>query len=338
MKAIQIIEPGIVKVIDIEKPVPGPGEVLLKIKYVGFCGSDLSTYLGKNPMVSYPRIPGHEIAAVIDCVGPDVPDNFCTGQKLTVIPYTHCGNCVSCKRGRYNACENNQTLGVQRDGAMAEFITIAWEKLLPAPALTEIELALTEPLTVGFHAVDRGSVDSSDIVMVIGCGMIGAGAILGAAKRNAKVIAVDIDDEKLSTAMAIGATYAINSAKTNLHDEIQNILTGGAPDVVVEAVGNPATYKVAIEEVAFSGRVVCIGYAKNDINFTTKLWVQKELDISGSRNATPENFREVISMFSSGKFPSEEVITRIVKPDEAISAFQEWKHDPGKVFKLILSF
>jgi len=338
MKAVQIIEPGIVKVINMQKPVPCRGEVLLKIKYVGFCGSDLSTYLGKNPMVSYPRIPGHEIAAVIDCVGPDVPDNFCKGQKLTVIPYTHCGNCATCKRGRFNACENNQTLGVQRDGAMAEFITVPWEKLLSAPTLTDVERALTEPLTVGFHAIDRGRVSSLDIVMVLGCGMIGAGAIAGAVRRNAKVIAVDIDDVKLSKAMAIGATYSINTAKTNLHDKIQDILSGRAPDVVVEAVGNPVTYKVAIEEVAFAGRVVCIGYAKNDISFTTKLWVQKELDILGSRNATPENFREVITMFSSANFPLEEVITRIVKPEEAAVAFQEWKHDPGKVFKLILSF
>jgi len=336
MKAIKITEPGKVELIDVARPVPENNEVLLKINYVGFCGSDLNTYLGKNPMVTYPRIPGHEISATIEKTGSEVPGTFKPGDKVTVVPYTNCGKCNACKNGRLNACENNRTLGVQRDGAMREYITVPYEKVLPVPDLSETDAALVEPLTVGFHAIARAAVTSRDIVMVMGCGMIGAGAIAGASSRGAEVIAVDIDDKKLETAKKIGATHTINSLKTDLHSELQKILKGDAPNVVIEAAGNPYTYRAAIEEVAFTGRVVCIGYAKQDISFPSKLWVQKELDIKGSRNATPDDFKAVISLLRSGKFPSEEVLTHIVTPEEANEAFRKWAENPGAVFKIMV--
>lgn len=336
MKAVQIVKPGEVRVIEIEKPVPGAGEILLKILYVGFCGSDLSTYLGKNPLVTYPRIPGHEIAAIIESKGPDIPDHIHVGRRVTVVPYTHCGHCAACKRGRFNACEHNQTLGVQRDGAMAEYITVPWEKILNVPELPDIEQALIEPLTVGFHAIDRGRVTTQDVVMVLGCGMIGTGAIAGAAHLGATVIAVDIDDNKLMMARKLGAKFTINTLKDNLHEALHNFLHGISPDVVVEAAGNPLTYKMAIEEVAFTGRVVCIGYAKEDILFATRLWVQKELDICGSRNALPENFKQVVTYLKKGYFPIDSIISKVVTPEEVSLAFSEWADNPAPVFKILL--
>ncbi len=336
MKAVQIVKPGKVRLIETKKPVPGSGEVLLKILYVGFCGSDLSTYLGKNPMVTYPRIPGHEIAAIIESKNPDVPEHIQVGRKVTVVPYTHCGHCAACKRGRFNTCEHNQTLGIQRDGAMAEYITVPWENILDVPELSDRELSLIEPLTVGFHAINRGRVTPKDVVMVMGCGMIGAGAIAGAVHRGATVIAVDIDDDKLKTAGKLGAEFTINTLKTHLHEELNLLLHGASPDVVVEAAGNPLTYKTAIEEVAFTGRVVCIGYTKEDILFATKLWVKKELDIRGSRNALPEDFKQVIAYLKKGYFPIDSIISRIVTPEEVTHAFSEWADNPAPVFKILL--
>ncbi len=338
MKAIQIKEPGKVELIDVQKPVPGAGEVLLKVKYIGFCGSDLSTYLGKNPMVSYPRIPGHEVAATVVETGSGVPAGLKEGDLVTVVPYTNCGKCSSCRKGRFNACEFNETLGVQRDGAMQEYITVPYEKVLKVSGMALEEAALIEPLTVGFHAVDRAGVKEGDVVMVQGCGMIGAGAIAGSALRGAKVIAVDIDDAKLETARKLGAGIVINSATSNLHEVLKKELDGGSPDVVVEAAGNPVTYRAAVDEVAFAGKVVCIGYAKSEVTFATKLWVQKELDILGSRNARPEDFKAVTELLQSGRFPSEEVITRIVSPEEAPEAFKTWADAPGKVFKIMVEF
>ncbi len=332
MKAVVIEEPGKVQVIDTPKPEVKSEEVLLKLKYVGFCGSDLTTYLGKNPMVQYPRIPGHEISAVIEECGEVVPESFKKGMLVTVVPYSNCGQCPSCKRGREYACQYNQTLGVQRDGAMCEYISVPWQKLLVAENLTDVELALVEPLTVGFHAVDRGRVTDIDTVMVFGCGMIGVGAIVRSVLRGAKVIAVDIDNDKLAVAKELGAHYIINSKEADWKDQIKNL----QPDVVIEAAGNPITYLAAVEEVAFTGRVVCIGYAKDNVSFATKLFVQKEMDIMGSRNATGSDFRAVISYLQRKTFPIDKMVTRIINADEAGDAVQKWADSPGKVFKILL--
>lgn len=217
MKAIQITAPSEMKVVDIEKPVLEPGEVLVKIKYVGFCGSDLNTFLGRNPMVKLPVIPGHEVGAVIEAVGKDVPDSLKPGMSVTVNPYTNCGKCASCRNGRVNACEHNETLGVQRNGAMCEYIALPWSKIIPAHRIPPRDCALIEPMSVGFHAVSRAQVTDIDIVMVIGCGMIGMGAIVRSALRGATVIAVDLDDEKLELAKRIGAHHTINSMTAYLH-------------------------------------------------------------------------------------------------------------------------
>jgi L-galactonate 5-dehydrogenase len=338
MRAIQITSPGKLQIVSRTEPEAGKGEVLLKIKYVGFCGSDLNTYSGKNPMVSYPRIPGHEISAVIQSTGEEVPPNFKPGQAVTVVPYTNCGQCSSCRSGRLNACRYNQTLGVQRDGAMQEFITVPWQKIITDDYLSGKELAMVEPLTVGFHAVDRGRVTDVDTVLVFGCGMIGSGAIIRAALRGAKVIAVDIDDHKLEIASKIGAQYVINSKTTNLHEALVEITNGNGPDVVIEAAGNPFTYQAALEEAAFAARIVCIGYAKNEISFATKLWVQKEIDIMGSRNASPSDFEAVINYLKRGTFPLDNMITRIVSPEEAAEAVITWAGDTGQVMKILVRF
>ncbi|NEW85455.1 MAG: zinc-binding alcohol dehydrogenase family protein, partial [Mariniphaga sp.] len=296
------------------------------------------TFLGKNPMVEYPRVPGHEISAVIQLIGEEVPDNFKIGQGVTVVPYTNCGQCSSCRKGRFNACRYNQTLGVQRDGAMQEFITVPWQKLISDDQLSAKELAMVEPLTVGFHAIDRGRVTDIDTVMIFGCGMIGSGAIIRAALRGAKVIAVDIDDQKLELARKIGATYVINSKTNNLHEALLKITDGHGPDVIIEAAGNPITYQSALVEAAFAARVVCIGYAKNDVSFATKLWVQKEIDILGSRNATPSDFEAVVNYLKKGTFPLVEMITRVIEPEDAADAFAFWDANPGNVMKILVRF
>src|SRR5258708_28173884 len=128
MKAVRLDGPGMVKVVDVGDVSLQPGDVLLKVEMVGLCGTDLNTYRGKNAMVEFPRVIGHEIAATIACGGGDLPD----GTAVTVSPYTQCGTCVACLRGRPNACVSNETMGVQRDGAMTEFVGVPREKLYPA--------------------------------------------------------------------------------------------------------------------------------------------------------------------------------------------------------------
>ena len=213
---------------------------------------------------------------------------------------------------------------------MREYIAIPWGESHTAPGISSRDCALIEPMSVGFHAVDRGAVTDIDTVMVIGCGMIGLGAIVRAAMRGATVIATDLDDDKLELAKRLGATYTINSAKENIHEKLCDITAGYGPDVVVEAVGSPVTYVTAVEEVAFAGRVVCIGYSKSDVTFQTKLFVQKELDIRGSRNALPADFNAVIRYMQHGNCPVDLLVSEIVMPDKAQEALQRWSDNPER--------
>lgn len=335
MKAIQIPEAGKLQVVELDKPELAAGEVLLKINYVGFCGSDLNTFRGLNPMVKLPVIPGHEIGATIAAVGDGVPSNLKVGMVVTVNPYTNCGGCASCRAGQPNACEHNETLGVQRNGAMREYLALPWQKVIPAEGIKPRDCAMIEPMSVGFHAVNRAQVTEKDFVCVFGCGMIGMGAIVAASLRGATVIAVDIDDEKLNIAKSVGAAYGINSKAENLHETLLKYTEGFGPSVCIEAVGNPFTYRSAVEEVSFAGRIVYIGYAKEDISFTTKLFVQKELTIRGSRNAMPEDFEAVIGRIQGG-FNVEPFISKVVEPENALDAMQEWNGNPGKIFRILV--
>ena len=174
--------------------------------------------------------------------------------------------------------------------------------------------------------------------MVIGCGMVGMGAVVRAALRGATVIAADIDDEKLALAKEMGATYAVNTKTEDAHARLQELTGGFGPDVVIEAVGSVPTYQMAVNEVAFTGRVVCIGYAKSEVAFQTKYFVQKELDIRGSRNAQPSDFRAVIRYLQRGTCPVDRLISGDVAPEQALEAMQQWAENPGKVFRILVHF
>lgn len=334
MKAFQIEAPGAGQTIDVpDMTGPREGEVLLRVELVGMCGTDLSTFRGGNAMVTFPRIPGHEVAATVVEGGAEFPD----GTRVTVSPYTSCGKCASCRRGRNNACERNQTMGVQRDGAMQEFISVPATRLYAAK-LSLKELCLVEPLTVGAHAAARGRVTADDFVGVFGCGGIGLGAIAAAAFRGASTIAIDMDDKKLDVAKKAGAAHLINTGREDLHARLQEITNGHGPDVMIEAIGLAATFRAAVEEVAFTGRVVYIGYAKEPVSYETRLFVQKELDILGSRNALPEDFRQVIQMLEAGRFPVDETVSAIIAPEEAATMLGEWSTHPQRYTKIIVRF
>ena len=335
MKALVLRSAGIAQVEDVPPPVRKPGQVLLRVRYVGLCGTDLNSFRGRNPLVSYPRIPGHEIAATVVETDGDfsvIP----VGTDVTLSPYTSCGRCGACRNQRSNACQMNQTLGVQRDGALTEYIAVPAEKLFPA-RLKLHELCLVEPLTVGFHAVARGRVTNTDTVAIFGCGGVGLGAVSACAFRGARTIAIDVDESKLQIALQAGASHAIHAQKEDVPVVLKELTEGLGPQVVIEAVGRPETFLAAVEVVAFTGRVVYIGYAKEPVAYETRLFVQKELDILGTRNALPQDFREVIAMLELKRFPVDAAISTIVPMEEAPQAFAAWAADPARFTKIIVS-
>jgi threonine dehydrogenase-like Zn-dependent dehydrogenase len=334
MRAFVIDKPGATSLVDVSEPAIGEADVLLRVRIVGFCGTDLSTFRGANPLVSYPRIPGHELGCTIEAVGAAVPQEYRVGQDVLVHPYQNCGTCSACQQGRPNCCRDNQTLGVQRDGGMTELLAVPWQKLYTSDKLSLREMALVEPLTVGHHAVSRGRVTADDTVGVFGCGAIGIGVIAAAAERGATVIAIDVDDDKLALAQKVGAQHVVNSTRGELHAALRQLTDRQGPRVMIEAVGLAETFRAAVEEVCFAGRVVYIGYAKQPVEYDTRLFVQRELDVLGSRNALAEDFRAVIAYLETGRFPAGEVITKVVSLEDAGTALAAWDANPAAICKI----
>src|SRR5690348_12975146 len=335
VKAAVMHGPGDVRVESVPDCEGIPSEALLRVRRVGLCGSDLNSYRGKNPLVSFPRIPGHEIAATIVELS-EIHSHLKVVMDVTLSPYTSCGNCSACRNGRHNACQNNQTLGVQRDGALTEYISVPAAKLYSAD-LSLDELCMVEPLTVGCHAGSRARTTAMDVVAIFGCGGVGLGAVAASAFRGATTVAMDIDDAKLAVAGEAGATHLIHTLRENPAKVLAELTNGYGPDVVIEAVGNPATFRAAVELVSFTGRVVYIGYAKEPVTYETRFFVQKELDILGARNALPEDFAQVIHMLEQRCFPVHAAISTIGTLEQTPELLQAWSMEPSRFTKIMIT-
>lgn len=337
MRAFYIDGPGKTRFGTTEAPVLGAGDILLRVERIGLCGSDLNTYRGRNPLVSYPRIPGHEIAATIVETGVDVPERFTVCQAVTLNPYKNCGNCPACVSGRINACRNNQTMGVQREGALTDLIAVPWQRIVTSTVSDLNHLALIEPMAVGFHAVSRAEVAKGETVAVFGCGAIGLGVIAGCVRRGAEVVAIDIDDDKLAVAKKVGAAHTINSRNTDIIPTLYSLTENRGVPVAIEAVGLAETFTACVDVVAPVGRVVYIGYANTPVTYETKLILTKELDVMGSRGALQQDFEDVVNYVESGAYPCDETITKVFPFSQANQALELWDEAPSKVTKLIVS-
>jgi threonine dehydrogenase-like Zn-dependent dehydrogenase len=308
---------------------------MIEVRYVGLCGTDLNAYRGLMPLVTYPRIPGHEVSGLILAKGDQVPDSIKAGDQVMVSPYTNCGLCPACRAGRPNCCQFNQTYGVQRDGVLTERFAVHYSRVFASKALSLEELVLVEPLSVGYHAANRGRVTEVDSVLVIGCGTIGIGLIAAAARKGATVIATDIDAAKLADARKFGAQHTINSAQQDVLATVHELTLSEGVSVAIEAVGLAETFRLAVEAAAFAGRVVYVGYAKSQVSYDTTEFVRKELDIMGSRNAL-RVFPAVINMLEKREKPFGELITQVYPFDKTERAFRDWDADPTAFAKILI--
>jgi threonine dehydrogenase-like Zn-dependent dehydrogenase len=335
MKAITLVEPGQVEIVDLPEPTLGSQDVMIEIRYVGLCGSDLNAYRGRSPLVTYPRVLGHEVGGAIAAAGQDVPSHLATGARVTLSPYSHCGSCLACRTGRTNACPHNQTLGVQRDGALTERIVAHHSKVCTSEVLSFQELALVEPMSVGCHATTVGRVAASDRVAVFGCGAVGLGAVACCVEKGATVIAIDIDATKLMLAAHFGAEQTVNAAEDDAQARIDETTDREGVTVAIEAVGISATFRTALQVAATGGRVVCVGYSDQIAELDTRLIVKKELQVLGSRNARDE-FQTVTAMMENRKRPFTEMISRVVPFEETAQAFAEWSSSPQHFTKILV--
>lgn len=337
MKAIEITKPFEIKIIDKEKPVINDGEALLKVLYCGICGADVASFTGNQPFTTYPRIPGHEFSAQIV----EIPENdrgLKKGDVVTCNPYFNCGECYSCRRGIVNACTDNQTMGVQRDGSFQEYITMPVERIIDGKGLSAQELALIEPFSISNHALSRAEVKQGDNLLIMGAGPIGLFALLKAKAMGANVAIADMLSSRLELAKEYGADIVINVKEQNLEKECHSFTAGNGFDVCVEACGAPETFLNCIDNAAHGANIILIGNGKRETTFVHSVILKKELNIFGSRNAFTKDFEELIALVKAGKVNPAKMISGIYDAKNAKTAFDALVNNDGTLAKLLIKF
>ena len=335
MKAIVIPNPNEIEIREVPMPEVKEGEALLKVKYVGICGADVASFTGNQPFTTYPRIPGHEFSAEII----EIPENekgLKAGDIVTCNPYFNCGGCYSCQRGFVNCCTDNQTMGVQRDGAFCEYISMPVERIYEGKGLSAEELALIEPFSISQHAVSRCVIKETDNVLVIGAGPIGLFALLAAKAKCKKVVVADILDNRLELAKEYGATAVVNTRKQSLEDFTNEFTDGNGFDVCIEACGAPETFLGCIDSCAFAGNIVLIGNGKRETSFLHSIILKKELNIFGSRNALKEDFINNIDLVASKECDVMKMVSRVYDMENALDAFKALANNDGTLAKILI--
>lgn len=337
MKAIEITKPYEINIIEKDVPKPKGNEALLKVLCCGICGADVASFTGNQPFTTYPRIPGHEFSAQIV----EIPDNdrgFKAGDIVTCNPYFNCGECYACKRGIVNACHDNQTMGVQRDGSFQEYITMPVDRIIDGKGLKAEELALIEPFSISCHALSRAQVNNGDNLLIMGAGPIGLFALIKAKAMGANVLIADMLESRLALAKEFGADMAVNVKDSDLHTVCDEFTDGCGFDVCVEACGAPETFLNCIDESAHGANIILIGNGKRKTTFVHSVILKKELNIFGSRNAFTKDFEELIDLVKSKKVNPLKMISGIYDIDNAKDAFDTLSHNDGSLAKLLIKF
>ncbi|MBK6936881.1 MAG: zinc-binding alcohol dehydrogenase family protein [Chitinophagaceae bacterium] len=330
-------KPGLFEYGTREKPVPEKGKAILKVHRIGICGTDLHAYEGTQPFFNYPRVLGHELAAVIETIEPG--HGFETGDKVSIIPYFNCGNCIACRNGLPNCCAAISVFGVHADGGMCEYISVPVQYLLKGNDMNFDELALIEPLAIGAHGIRRAGVKSDEFVLVIGAGPIGLGVMEFARIAGAKVIAMDINEDRLQFCKEkLRVPYTVNAASADVQQQLLAITANDMATVVIDATGNLKAINNALAYLAHGGRYVLVGLQKENFSFSHPEFHKREAALMSSRNATKEDFEHVMDSMRKKLVQPATYITHRVKFDEVKDNFDSWLNPGTGVIKAMVEF
>ncbi|MDF2958415.1 MAG: alcohol dehydrogenase [Paenibacillus sp.] len=335
MKGIVCQEIEKFQFIEMEEPPLVPGEAVVRIRRIGICGTDLHAYKGNQPFFTYPRMLGHELAGIIEDIGNN-DAGLQIGDQVGIIPYMHCGTCIACRNGKTNCCTGLQVLGVHTDGGMRELLSVPVANLIRTNGLTLDQTAVLEPLSIGAHAVRRSELRAGETVLVIGAGPIGLGVMAFAKHRGARVIAMDINDERLAFCRQwAGVDHTVN-ALNQPKEQLAVITNGDLPTVVFDATGNIRSMTDSFGLVAHGGKLVYVGLVKADLSFNDPEFHKRELTLMGSRNATKEDFDNVMKAVESGSIDVGSYITHRVPFEEMIDRFDSYLKPETKVIKAMV--
>lgn len=335
MKTIVLEEPGTFKLTDTKEPQSTEvGHALVRVKRVGICGTDLHAFQGNQPFFSYPRILGHELAVEVVEINGDT--DLSIGDICAVRPYINCGDCVACRRGVTNACNNLKVFGVHFDGGMRELINVPLDKLHSAPGVPVEYLALVEMLSIGAHAVRRARLATDESTLVIGAGPIGMGVAQFARVAGANVAIMDINPDRLAFCEEVMRFEQTIDARENPKEKILEIFGGELPTAIFDATGSSKSMHNAFDYIAHSGSLIFVGLFKGDIMFNDPYFHSHELTIMSSRNATAEDFDHVIACLQSGSVSLDGWITHQATPEQLVTDFESWTKPETGVIKAML--
>lgn len=334
MRAVKFPEPWKVECIDIPEPVAKEGEALIKVRSADICGSDIGAFRGTNPLVSYPRVIGHEVAGEILSIPEDNPRGLKVGDHVIVDPYLYCGECYPCSIGRTNCCTSLHVLGVHVEGGMCETFAHPADMLWKLPDDMPWDIApMAEPLTIALHGIHRGGLKAGEHVSIIGAGPIGLLAAMSAIAYGAEPILIDLVDERLEMAKELGVKYVINSGKEDLVAKVAEYTDGRMAELVMECSGANPAVRSTLDIVANAGRITLTGWPKKETPLPTDAITRKEVDIRGARTSARE-FEEAIELIHSGKVNVRALLTKVVSIADAPAAIMDIEKNPGNYMKV----
>jgi len=335
MKTLVCVKPGLFEYGTGEKPQLQKNNSIIRIKRIGVCGTDLHAFEGTQPYFEYPSVLGHELAG--ELIDADNAAGFEIGEAVTFIPYFYCGQCIACRSGKPNACVNIKVCGVHQNGGMVEYLSVPSQSLLHGQGLGFDALALVEPLAIGAHGVRRADVKQGEFVLVIGAGPIGLGTMEFARIAGGRVIALDINSNRLKFCKKrLNVDHTINARDPDVVEQIKGITSGDMPTVVIDATGNLAAINNAFEYMAHGGRYVLIGLQKGDISFKHPEFHKREATLMSSRNATKDDFIHVIHSIKKGDVDPTTYITHRVFFDQVKEEFAGWLNPGNGVIKAMI--
>lgn len=335
MKTLVCVEPGKLEYSTGKKPGLQKGHAILKIKRIGICGTDLHAFEGTQPYFNYPRILGHELAG--ELMAFDDAPGFQTGDPVTFIPYFNCNKCIACRNGKTNCCTQMKVCGVHVDGGMVEALSVPVSSLLHGDGLSFDELALVEPLSISAHGIRRASIKQGEFVLVIGAGPIGLGTMEFARIAGAKVIALDINEQRLRFCEdKLNVAHALNALASDVTEQLKEITNGDMPTVVIDASGSLRAINNAFQYMAHGARYVLIGLQKDYISFSHPEFHKREGTLMSSRNATRQDFEYVIASIKKGEVQPTTYITHRVAFDDVAMEFESWLNPGNAVIKAMV--
>ncbi len=335
MDVVVCAKPGELKLEQRPEPVRGEGEVLVRIRRVGVCGTDMHIFWGNQPYLSYPRVMGHELSGEV--VEAPAGNDLKRGDPVYIIPYISCGTCVACRKGKDNCCTNIGVLGVHRDGGLAQYLSVPERFVRSAKGISLDQAAMLEFLAIGAHAVRRGNPGKGDKVLVVGAGPIGIAVALFAKLRGANVAVTDGREDRLDFCrdkIGVDATFVRGDSTA---DQFKRHTDGDFFDLVFDASGNPAAMEAGFDYVAHGGAYVFVSIVSSDIRFSDPEFHKREMTLMGSRNATVEDFETVVQAMRDGLVPSEALHTHSADLADLPNALPGWMEPSAGVIKAIVS-